>query len=402
MIPRSKKDYGSLGFSTAPGVLNIDPSDPVKGTGGLTIDMEKLDADTMKAAAAQSNGDPATAWDFVAQGRATPPVPQPVNLQGNSGDSQMVGTAMHPQHAAHGHSSSQPIVNQSVKPPEGTRPASPPQSISEAQASSPGYPHTSQPSPPVNFNTQPVYPPQAAVPQPESHTQAMLQQMMQMMHEIASRPAGPPTQLPLPSPPAMPPAQPADTESLVDQVNKARAEKDRMKAEILEAIRDEFFTGTEGDPDPETSDASEPLLAVPEDTGLSFLTSPPSKPGVVVIFDLGQLGGSHLKRYHHVASRDIWISLIYDSRYEGDQFIPPATDEGQPPITISFPDHGNKKLKAQVPESCHQRIGCMDIINLIIVSSSQDSDAAAAGSQTFQSPVEAHQMLQEANAYVPG
>lgn len=176
------------------------------------------------------------------------------------------------------------------------------------------------------------------------------------------------------------PSHVEEADKVVTSVQKERAELQRERDEI-EAMRNEvmkskapqFDRPAEENPargddsrDDVTETDDDPQLAVPESTELGFLTNPPSRPRIPVMINLGT-GGSHLKRFHHVTTRDIWLSLIFDSRYEGDQFIPPVTKEGEPPIQVTFPDSGNQTIQCVVPESCNMRIGCMDIINFLIV-----------------------------------
>lgn len=78
-IPRAAGDFGaSQGFSTQPGVINIDPTDPAKGTGGQVIDLRKLSVEK-SAEIAQAGTDALSRFAAVTQVMAMPqPVPTPV------------------------------------------------------------------------------------------------------------------------------------------------------------------------------------------------------------------------------------------------------------------------------------------------------------------------------------
>jgi hypothetical protein len=78
-IPRAADDFGaSQGFSTQPGVINIDPTDPAKGTGGQVIDLRKLSVEK-SAEIAQAGSDALSRFAAVTQVMAMPqPIPTPV------------------------------------------------------------------------------------------------------------------------------------------------------------------------------------------------------------------------------------------------------------------------------------------------------------------------------------
>ena len=78
-IPRAADDFGaSQGFSTQPGLVNIDPTDPAKGTGGQVIDLRKLSVEK-SAEIAQAGSDAMSRFAAVTQVLAMPqPTPTPV------------------------------------------------------------------------------------------------------------------------------------------------------------------------------------------------------------------------------------------------------------------------------------------------------------------------------------
>jgi hypothetical protein len=116
--------------------------------------------------------------------------------------------------------------------------------------------------------------------------------------------------------------------------------------------------------------------------GLEFLQPVPAKPTVRVIFDLG-VGGKHLKRFHRADINQDTVVLLYDDRYEGDRFIPPSTQPGQP-IQVTFPDKDNATFDVLVPgtPSLNFELGCLDVLVLVI------SPEASPGPPTPKRPEE--------------
>lgn len=344
MLPRARPGKGnfmSQGFSTKPGIVHIDPSDPVRGTGGLTIDLEGLSPQQLAKASREGQGDPYQSWTVAARIKqgdaANVQVPQaatqmqqtqPIVQTPTDGSRQMV-----PQ--------GPPLVSPSVKTTQG-RAMSIPQPIpveSPPEAAAHPQPAPAQPQQGYAPPPQPYYPPQ---PQPDTATLQLLQNVMETMRGLQSAV----TELQHRPDPSV-----HIREAATHTVMSARQEETKTKA-------------------PESDYGEEPSLATPEDTGLHFLTTPPSSPKVQVVFDLGK-GGKHFKRFHHVAIHGKCLSMVFDSRYEGDQFIPPHTEDGDPPIQITFPQHKNKVVKALVPQDFNQRLGCLDQLNFIIVDDEQ-------------------------------
>lgn len=354
MIPRAKAgkgNFASQGFSTKPGILHIDPSNPVTGEGGLTVDLEQVSSRDMAKATAAGQGDPLRAWMAAAQlkqGSAAPqpqPRPQtaPVMAQSPTDPSRQMTP------------SGPPLVSPSVKQTQG-RPMSIPQPVPvdtspqvaphpQPQMPQPPAPQPPQPQyqPPPPQYQQPYYPPQP--PQPDPVQQATLQMLQGMMGTLKDM-----------------------QNSMVEM-----QQRPDPAVQVKEAAKQMSMGPRPEEPKaraPEPEYEGEPELAVPEDTGLSFLTNPPSPPKMQVVFDLGK-GGKHFKRFHFISIHGKCLSMLFDSRYEGDQFIPPSTEDGDPPIEITFPQHKNKTVKALVPKDFNQRLGCLDQLNFIIVEDAQ-------------------------------
>jgi hypothetical protein len=85
-------------------------------------------------------------------------------------------------------------------------------------------------------------------------------------------------------------------------------------------------------------------------------------PKLAVVFRMP--AGLMRTRYHFAVQRGICLSLISDSRYDGEQFIPAETEEGQT-IRVQIP---TLKIDVEVMVfDYHCSIGCLDVLNLIIV-----------------------------------
>jgi len=106
-----------------------------------------------------------------------------------------------------------------------------------------------------------------------------------------------------------------------------------------------------------------PIPATTDQLGLDYLTNPPSKPSYEVIFDLGR-GGKHLKRFHDVIVSDVTIGFVYDTRYEGDQFIPPTTGEEDEPFSVTLVKE-NQTFRVLNPIPLGYRLGCLDVVVLL-------------------------------------
>jgi hypothetical protein len=221
--------------------------------------------------------------------------------------------------------------------------APPPQPVQQAQA--PWQQPAPQPAPQY-------YLPQPQPQQPDPVQLAMVQALQAITEKLSQ-----------PQAPAVPVQEHKPLTDINFEAEKQAMLEERKRLDAMRNAPKEPMTPTEEG------------VRVPEDAGLDFLTTPPSSPKIQVMFDLGR-GGRHLKRYHHVAVTGIWLTLIYDSRFEGDQFIPPVAQDGDPPIIIQFPQHG-RTVKAAVPNGANQRIGCMDLINFVIIGESEDQQQTA-------------------------
>lgn len=379
MIPRSTMNGASRGFShERPGVLNVITGYGASGLGAqqsFTIDLEKVSADRSEQAFHESGGDSLTALAKLSQEQVVPVQPAPaaqgawgatvvpqtepgyVVPHAASGGSQVEQS---PAAAALGNGSHAPVVgkieNPSVKPPGGPMPV--PEVFPHPQANPVVQPTVTTDPGVVPAGNTAVSLPQPTIPQQASPTpdQYMMPQMLGMMQGMMQQLQQLQAPAAVPQKEAMP----------VEEVDALRHEVERLRQELL---TDKKATNKYEDPrqnPAEFLDEEEDELAVPQTAGLPWLTDPPSPPKVQVIFNMGQMGGQHFKRFHAVTHTGLWLSLVYDTRFEfGDQFIPPPTGDDGEPITIHFPEQ-NSTVRAVVPDGCNMRIGCMDIINFIV------------------------------------
>jgi hypothetical protein len=390
IIPRGSQHGGSRGFSTeAGGVVNIDPSDPVRGTGGITVNLRELNRDAIPGAIAQADGDPLTAWALASQQAALPPPPQMVARTAPTGYGPYVVPA------------TTPSGGQIVSPLSGgMNPAFTPAMIRPAvspavaaQGASMAVPSTAQwqaPQSPVaaapvpgngqayqqpQMPVQAVQQPPVASQAPADQTQLMMLTMMSRMMEAMERlgapqapqpppqyqpPQPPPqyqaTQVPYPAYPPYQQSQPRVPSTPPYQSdNLAHDDEDDAEEQAPRAHRP---------PAPKRGYAGQP--AVPPNVDLPYLTDPPSKPRLRVVFNLGR-GGVHSKYFHAYYKRGMCLSLVYDERYDGDRFIPPETEEGES-IVITIEESAEQSQTYNVAvRNFHQKIGCLDVLNLIVL-----------------------------------
>lgn len=126
---------------------------------------------------------------------------------------------------------------------------------------------------------------------------------------------------------------------------------------------------------PQYSQPQVPKGCTTEECGLAFLTNPPSRPEVRVEYDLG-VGGKHKKRYHHVSYKGNCLSLIYDTRYDDDEFVPPSSlNENNDPtqFTISVAELGFK-FRCMMYSELNNKIGLMSVINLFVTDEPEPLD----------------------------
>jgi hypothetical protein len=112
--------------------------------------------------------------------------------------------------------------------------------------------------------------------------------------------------------------------------------------------------------------------ATTDECGLEFLTATPSRPTQRVTFDLGP-GGKHNKRYHAIVPSETNLLLVFDTRYDDDEFIPPSSFGGQAAgeeesvFTFKIAvETLQREFRCTAPEGLHFRIGRLSFIQLVI------------------------------------
>jgi hypothetical protein len=113
-----------------------------------------------------------------------------------------------------------------------------------------------------------------------------------------------------------------------------------------------------------------------EELKMPFLTSPPSAPGVPVIYYFPH--GKFKASYHHVVKRGACLSLIYDNRLEGhSQFVPEAlTDADGAPLPLRLEVPGQRLDLQVVITDLAITVGCLDIITLVVLDDGEDREHA--------------------------
>lgn len=311
ILPRATANWGSRGFSTEPTTMQIDPTfeDTVE------VDLRDFDKEGSRQAWKEAEGDPIETYRLVSErkkkqkqslktGEAAMPVPRPVAS---------------PQ-PAYSPASLQPISSSASLQPLSSAAA-------PAAAASP-----------------------AAKVAETIDVEALYRQVLVATERLrqATTPEAPP--------PAVTPAAPS-----------ADLRISRLES-LLEGLTDRIgqLLVPPALPEP-VKQSPEACYATTEQIGLPFLTDPPSKPKVAVMFDMGR-SGRYQKSFHYVSSWGLNLSLFYDNRYDGDRFLPPTTEEGDPPIKISFPGNPDREpLLAYFAGDYNVRMGCMDVLLFVLV-----------------------------------
>jgi hypothetical protein len=417
MLPRHSGDYGgSRGFSTKPGVVNVDPTNPVTGEGGITVDLETVGKRDYEYAANAAGGNPLLAWSIAAsrqkkEGSFQPPQQQAiaVNPYGQPGGYVTPHTdpsggiiPMSPVVANPAAMFASPtqgvagsvmplapaqttITNSAVKPRKNSMmPQELAASWEQPQQHSPvlATQHPTQQQHAMPAQAAPQYHPNAqAAPQAAPQAAQPYLQHGQVQHfhglpyaynantnswdALQAPPPPPPRPLPPPPPPAAAP-MPADvvTDTLTFILKELKALKSG-EAQTQPAPRSLELHDWEHDRQRLKGAAEEaPLNTFDgyEELKMPWLGREAAAPRFQVIFRTPN--GMLRTRYHFAARRGICLSLVFDSRYDGDQFIPSTTPPGET-IQVEIPQ---LRLKAEAMVfDYHNAIGCLDIVNLILV-----------------------------------
>lgn len=414
MLPRHFGDYGgSRGFSTKPGVVNVDPTNPITGEGGITVDLEAVDKRDYEYAASAAGGNPLLAWSIAASrqkkegsyqppqqyavaanpywqpgGYVTPhtdpsggiiPMPPPVQSPAEMFASPTQGVAGSVMPLAPAKST---VVNSAVKPRKNNMmPQELPASWEQPQSSPVlAAQHPTQVQHAVPAQAAPQHHPQAQQqPAQQAQPSALAHGQVQHFHglpyaynantnswdALAAPPPPPPRPLPPPPPPLPAPAAAMSPDVVSDTLAFILKELKAIKTGETQVPRSIELNDWQSDRqrvkgEPVEEPAS--LLDGYEELKMPWLGREAAAPRVQVIFRTPN--GMLRTRYHHAARRGICLSLVYDSRYDGDQFIPATTPHGET-IQVEIP-HLRLKAEAMVFDY-HNAIGCLDVVNLILV-----------------------------------
>lgn len=210
--------------------------------------------------------------------------------------------------------------------------------------------------------------PAVAVPDPRD---ALIQELMAKVQAMPSQPA------PQPAPP-LSPVQPANVSlALLQELQTLQRQVYELQQRPVEPrpvpmpvspplVPPQPPAAAADSPEPNDDEVYRALVSV----GLGFLTG--SRPRQGVTFDLHK-GGRHKVYYHAVIRSGRIVSMIYDNRYDGNQFVPPRTPEqsedgaADPPISALLPD--GEEVSLLVP-GLDLSIGPLDITNFIVVGES--------------------------------
>lgn len=172
----------------------------------------------------------------------------------------------------------------------------------------------------------------------------------------------------------------------IPQLNWPTAEYVAPSASLVGPVGTPGLTGTRGDIGPVAPATVPPKTpAAPASyikIGMPFLTDPPSRPTVDVSFYLP--GGKVKTKAHAVCLRGICLTLVYDTRYDGEQFLPADTGPDEQ-IRVQIPSQ-NLDVGVNVID-IHNVIGCLELIQLIVRSDWAEEAAADAN------PMSAHMDL---------
>jgi len=340
VVPRSDLLGGSLGCeSAAPVPIHIDPTDPITGSGGLTVDLRKLSvADHARAKTAlERTGDSLAAFAALAAGAAT----------------------------------AAPAVAATAAPA-----VAPTAAPAVAPAAAPVA------APAVNFEPVRLALPGVPVARPRPSEPETIPPMTQPSSPAASSP----------NPPAAA-ADPALT-GVLGQLAAALYEIQTSNCRILQTLAEEK-AASPATPEPlavsapaepstdafdhpqpvqDAHDAAERYKSQPGYVSpLQMFAGPPERPRTPVIFHLAD--GLYQQHFHHVAIRGTSILLFYDGRYKGDsRFVPSSSDKKA--IAITLPSQGDARYQVYVLPLANN-LDYVDIIQLLIARDDQPEEDEA-------------------------
>lgn len=416
VVPEANKNGLSKGFDgTKAGVVHVDPDCP---DGGAVIDVSQIDEQSMDEAIATSNYPHEAFYKLGAapQLAAARPVAQYEMPEQPRVNPIMPGAYVVPKAAENGtqrrggapklHASMQMPIMQS---PPGQTPMSQPQ---ESYVATPQYPQSLGPAPTLpggvypqapqmQQNTQPMMPPPQmpypgyGYPPPPDPNIAALTQMVahlsQQVQAVTQAPPQQPQQSRLPALSTMPVGMSANS----SRAEQRRAERSRIRTRADEELRgddedmeDQYDEGffppvlrnQEQQPLPtskkprgvlgrnkkaQSLDEYEEqgrrptrVIAGFETLEIEFITGPmPEKPRSKVFFEFPR--GKQSAMFHGVVINEALVALIYDTRYEGSQFVP--QELGDEPIHL----HIGEEVYRVNSMGLTFQMGVLDVVVLV-------------------------------------
>jgi len=396
MIPRAKGRFGaSHGFDTRPGIVNIISDGMDMVSGGVSVDVEKISKEDYLQAAEQADDNPELAWSLAAQSQqaktaAVTPSPQPPQQSMTeyiTPQTDMSGTPAPTPTVISPTVTASPVqgVNGTVMPavPAPAQVSSAVKPRATAKVAAAPHPATVPAATSPQLDTFPHPAPYAPAAPEFTHGQVVeIAPGQQVMYDAPNNrwvPVAPPqaqppqAQPPQVQTPAITPAPPEATESLLldglgailtqlQEMNKAVPPEDETSPGPSQWDEDDKQDANLPDPRKGVMFQEPPGASPYEEIGMGFLAVEPSRPSVAVVFRTP--AGVNRTRFHHVAQRGVCLSLIYDGRYDGDQFLPNETPEGET-IRVEVP---SLDLESEaVVFDFHNCIGCLDVLNIMLV-----------------------------------
>ena len=208
----------------------------------------------------------------------------------------------------------------------------------------------------------------AAAPAP-SVSQDLLQQLGALQHPVIEQPV--PQSVPQSVPQYVPPA-PAPVDNKTDQTLGLLIQVVSQLAASQQTQPKDVMAPQQVEPVKDKEDPRKPRSGVLENLGMEFLGEwDANKPTYPAFFDMGE-GGQMSVKYHYAQVYNGLVTLVYDSRWDGAQFMPPNVER---PIRLKLPDQKFNRLVYS--RDCVFPLGKLEVCLMVIADSRdepQDND----------------------------
>jgi hypothetical protein len=115
-------------------------------------------------------------------------------------------------------------------------------------------------------------------------------------------------------------------------------------------------------------DPRKPSSGILENLGLGFLGEyDANKPTYPAFFDMGE-GGQMSVKYHYAQVYNNLVLLVYDSRWDGAQFMPPNVER---PIRLKLPDQKFNRLVYS--RDCVLPLGKLELCIMVLAENREES-----------------------------